>query len=64
VRRAFPGLTIGAVGHGPECQLENVFEIRVDPTSIFTEKNPISTAWKAQSAENAREAIHTSVRVL
>jgi hypothetical protein len=23
------------------CLLENVFEIRVDPTSIFTEKNPI-----------------------
>ena len=34
----------------------------VDPTSIFTEKNPICTAWKAQSAENARAAMHTSVR--
>jgi hypothetical protein len=24
--------------HGTECLLENVFEIRVDPTSIFTKK--------------------------
>jgi len=28
------------------------------------EKNPICTAWKAQSAKNARAAVHTSVRFL
>jgi hypothetical protein len=27
-------------------------------TSISNEKNPISTAWRAQSAENARAAMH------
>jgi hypothetical protein len=44
--------------------LQNVLKSRSDPTSIFTEKNPICTAWKAQSAENARAAMHTSVRFL
>jgi type III secretory pathway lipoprotein EscJ len=36
----------------------------VDPTSIFTEKNPICTDWKAQSSENARAAMHTSLLFL
>jgi hypothetical protein len=36
-------------------------EIPVDPTPIFTEKNPISTACKAQSAEKSRAAMHTRV---
>ena len=50
--------------HGTECLIENGLEIPVIRTSIFTEKNPTSTAWRAQSAENARTAMHTSVRVL
>jgi hypothetical protein len=33
-------------------------EIPVNPTLIFTEKNPMSTAWRAQRAENARAAMY------
>jgi len=33
----------------------------VDLTSIFTEKNRISTSWKSKIAENTRTVLHTSV---